>query len=196
MDTPLVGRAPFLTQHDCPRREGQGEALNLYSGELSAHRCGANICAPCVKVKARQIIRAVGASDPEAMLTLTLAAEEFTTNQHRMRMLRQSLQRAGYSFEWCWVVECNDERLNYWGNPFHDHHVHAVVHGGVPDPVTLSEHAQRAGFGRRADVRAADENAGTYVLKSFRKLKSPIDLPHRLWVNGGRLEHHTRGFIR
>jgi hypothetical protein len=90
--------------------------------------------------------------------------------------------------------------IEFNGEPGHvcrAHHVHALAHGDLPDEIALSLHAQRVGFGRIVQNEAVKdaESAAFYMLKSLSKCNA-IDRPHRLWVNGGTLEHSSRGYWR
>lgn len=198
---PLVYRATFLDQipKQCNRRLDQGQALNTSSGELRPHMCGANSCPYCAKVKRRQIVRAVGAAEPTAFLTLTLAGDEFSLIQTRMRNLHRSLKRSGWPMEWVWLVECNTSSK-------HLHHVHGLAHGSVPDEGTFIEHAQRSGFGLQSEISSVKSipQAAAYLwgMDTYKRPAGKprkhrvIDVPHFLAMNGGRFQHSTRGFWR
>ena len=186
---------PFLGRHlpqQCERRLGQGEVINTATGELSPHMCGANTCPYCVKVKRRQVTRAAGAANPSAFLTLTRAGDDIAEISTRMRNVRRNLRRKGFALEWVWVVECNGRR-----NGRHEHHVHALAHGAIPPDHVLSELAKRAGFGPHAEVKAvSNADAAAGYLWSKRSKWRVIDQPHRLWTNGGRLQHSSRNYWR
>jgi len=204
----LVSRATFLDQvpKQCNRRIGQGEVLNPSTGELRPHMCGANSCPYCSKIKRRQVVRAVGASDPQAFLTLTQVGNEFPVVQARMRNLFRRLARSGWPMEFIYVVECNRK------NGKHFHHVHALVHGVVPDASTMADAAQHAGLGAVVqfdELKGDPLRPARYIWQndSYRRptynngerkprKHLPLDLPHLLWINGGRIFHSSRGFWR
>lgn len=132
------------------------------------------------------------------MLTLTRAGNEWPQIQRRMNKLLERLRADGYAPEWAYVVECNweqpDQRTDYDGR--HSHHVHALAYGDLPDAPTLTDHAVRIGFGP-----VVQENALSNVPSGVRYLWSPRkqrhhQLAHFLHMNGGRLQHSTRGFWR
>lgn len=169
------------------------------TGEMRSEMCKAvSLCWHCAKVRRTKIKGAVGASDPKFLLTLTLASGDWSTTQQMMTMLRKLLLRSGYEFEWAWKVECNTGR-NAQGS--HDHHVHAYVHGMVPQQrALLSAFASRAGFGPIVDLKLlADhpEKAPEYVwgAKKIHEVL-PVNHEHHLAVNGGHVYHATHGFWR
>ena len=139
-------------------------------------------------MKRRRIIGAAGASQPDSFITLTQAGDEFSEIQRKMRNLRRSLARNDYPLEWVWIVECNEQ---------HDqHHVHALAHGTRPEPWTLTEYAERAGFGSECSIEPeSNPTQRARYLWSHRKRRA-LDLPHFLLMNGERFQHSTRGFWR
>ncbi|KAA1376123.1 hypothetical protein [Aeromicrobium fastidiosum] len=123
---------------------------------------------------------------------MTRAPEGIAETAAWMRNVRRNLQRRGFPLEWAWVVECNERR-----DGRHAHHVHALAHGSIPPEHVLSDVAQRAGFGAVAEVRRVGHAPGAarYLWAAREKWRT-IDLPHRLWTNGGHLQHSSRYFWR
>lgn len=192
----LVYEAAFLRQlpKQCPRRLSEGEHVSLWTGELTPHRCCANICPSCVSVKARQVARAVGAATPEWAMTLTHVGDEWSTVQRRMNRLRRDLQRRGYVFEWAYTVECNhDER-------WHRHHVHALGHGDMPPEYLISELAQRTGMGSVSQNEIVKNHGAAAGYLFNRRTKRhryyALNLRHTLAMQGGQIICSTGKFWR
>jgi hypothetical protein len=124
------------------------------------------------------------------MLTFTHVGDDWPVIRSRMNQLRKILQRSGYLLEWAYVVECNFTESR------HFHHVHALAHGDVPDGGTLTEHAQRVGFGPVTDVKALRDvkASARYLFKDQPRWRHY--LRHTLYINGGQLVHASRGYWR
>ena len=189
MNLPLT----FSLVKQCPRRTDHPWELDLRTGELRPQRCKANWCPYCVQVKTRQIARAVGASDPTAMLTFTQVGTTWKVVQRRMNKLSEYLRADGYRFDWVWKVECNSS-----GHAEHDHHVHAYVHGeAVPEELAFDAAAQRVGFGAMTHflvLTGSTFHSARYLWGKKPHELHPLRLAHHLEMNGGRLHHPSRNF--
>jgi hypothetical protein len=158
--------------------------------------CKANVCPYCGRVKRWQIARAVGAADPTAMLTFTLAGNDWTVIQRRMNKLSERLRRQGYDFKWAWKVECG---YTPSGDHAEQHHVHAYVYGGaLPDEITWAAAGERIGFGSEVhflELKDRPSRGPRYLWGRKTKIYEihPLKLPHVLWMNGGRFVHASRG---
>ena len=124
----------------CTRRASEGDRVDFRAGELKPKACRANFCPHCGVVKSWWIARAVGESSPEVMITLTQAGDTFSEIGTKMTRLIRYLRAAG-PVEWAWVVEQNADASM--------RHVHALVHGTVPDRATSpSGRSERGSVGR------------------------------------------------
>jgi hypothetical protein len=122
----------------------------------------------------------------------------FATARIRVKRTRQALLRMGIqSGEWTWTLEQNPERTGY--------HAHLLQHGPSIPQAALQEACIRAGGGipwietikrkpgRLAQYGLTGYGADGYGLKKFR---AEGDAEFALYINGGRIEHHTPGFFR
>lgn len=167
----------------CPRRDGE-VLLSGRTGECRPDYCGANWCPFCCHVRAGLYARALGRADPAALVTLTQVGDTWPQTRARMTALQQTLRRRSAGLALAWVVESASA----------GRHVHAMVHGPVPDRASWSAFAQRAGMGRQVDVRVVRETplrVGQYLLKEMHR--DPLG---HLDLNGGRLVHASRTYWR
>lgn len=195
-------KIPYESPDHCPRCEGKPYVLDFVTGELRPQMCKApGRCPYCAKVKRRKIFRAAGASDPDVLITLTLAGDDWPTIRYRVNQFIEILRRDGYKPQAVWKVECNIGYPHERDAAWHFHHVHVYGHGTWPKTeIALSAYAQRAGFGwrvNRRDLAVAVEYAPRYVWgkKKVHEVH-PVSHAHHLAVNGGRLFHATRRFWR
>jgi hypothetical protein len=176
------GKRSF-TYSRCPRRTGE-ILLSPHTGECRPSYCAANWCPFCCHVRARLIGRALGRAQPDALVTLTMVGDTWVETITRMRALGQTLRRRSPGLALAWTVE----------SAFAGRHVHALVHGTVPDRAAWSEYAQRTGMGRQVDVRKVQETpvrVGGYLMKGLDKHPSL-----HLRLNGGRAVHASRNYWR
>jgi len=146
---------------------------------------------------------AITASRPQRILRISLVAEHgdpnpFATARIRVKRVREALQYRGVDCgEWTWTVEQNPSRTGY--------HAHLLQHGPSFKQAVFQEAclAVQAGIpwikaitrtpGRIARYGLKGYGADGYGLKKFR---APGDAEFALYINGGRLEHHSPGFFR
>jgi hypothetical protein len=99
--------------------------------------------------------------------------------------------------EWTWTVEQNPERTGY--------HAHFLQHGPSIPQAALQEASLRGGAGIPW-IKAISRKPGQlaqYGLKGYgadgyglKKFRAQQEAEFALYINGGRIEHHTPGFFR
>jgi len=166
-------------------------------------RCKKLTCDYCLPREAaiRQLILAE--SMPSRVWSETLVADAgdpdpWQTARHRINKLFELYRRVRPLGEASYVIEMNPAGTGY--------HMHAIQHGPFIDIATLASVRARAHVGLQGqDLHIVGDrhDAAGYGLKGFSvagySLKGFTAQEGRreaLRINGGRLEHHTRGFIR
>lgn len=137
------------------------------------------------------------------MIRLSLVADAGVADplemaRTRIKRIRQALSRAGVQYgEWCWTLEQNPEKTGY--------HAHVVQHGPYIDQGQLQDAclSARAGIPYINIIKRTPGRTARYGLKGFgadgygmKKFRTPDDAWFALYINHGRLEHHSRGFYR
>jgi hypothetical protein len=146
--------------------------------------CGANFCPYCSRFKAVALSRALALAAPTHLMTLTQVGKDWAEVHTLMTRFRRELTRAGWRMSYAYVVEPHRSG---------GLHVHALVHGEVPDVPAVSELAQQVGMGWRVDLREWDGSDGLYLVKMA---MAPETLTQFLVLNGQRLIHATRDYWR
>jgi hypothetical protein len=190
-------RKPALT---CPYGSGR-VTLELFSGKTYPDRCRASRCHVCLPLNARRRTLAITLCRPRRMIRLSMVAESGDDTPHRtaltrVQRTRQALKRMGLEpGEWCFTIEENPQETGF--------HIHCLQTGGYIEQGALQEACARAGAG--IPYINAIKRQGTWVnqyglkgfgadgygLKQFRPRGDPM---RALQINGGRVEHHSRGF--
>lgn len=183
---------------------------NELTGEIKlGGNCQKPSCPWCGPVAAHRRAEAMARSHPEFLMTITQAPREGWDRIRRgINKLLDRLRARHPNAEVVYVVE-NDP------NGDDAPHIHGLVHSAPTlTGATLSEVAALTGFGPEVNLqRLPDFRRGTkafesaasmcsrYMLKGvvYEKVGTPQaaeGLRLHLEANGGRLEHHTRGFYR
>jgi len=178
-------------------------AVNVRTGQPTPIRCRRNTCTWCLPRNARVRAFAITESRPSRMIRLSLVADHGVPDpleqaRTRIKRIRQALKRKNIEYgEWCWTLEQNPRRTGY--------HAHVVQHGPYIDQGALQAACEqaRAGIpyinvikrtpGRTARYGLKGFGADGYGLKTFR---AEHDAWFTLYINHGRLEHHSKGFYR
>lgn len=166
-------------------------------------RCKKLTCDYCLPREAaiRQLI--LSESMPDTMWSQTMAADAkdpdpWSVVHYRMSLFFHYYRRKAPMREMSYVVEMNPQRTGY--------HVHALCHGPHWKIDVLQDAQRKANLGLHGnqwqEIGKSHDAAG-YGLKGFSAagygLKGYTAQGARqeaLRINGGRLEHHTKGFIR
>jgi hypothetical protein len=160
--------------------------------------CG--YCLPRLAAR-RQLVLAESMPDTMWSQTLVCSADEpdpWPIVRHRMNEFFKFYRRRASLRELSYVVEMNPAATGY--------HVHALCHGPKWDVDALriaQAQAQLGLHGNQWQEISDRHGAAEYGMKGFRAagygLKgygNRAQAREALRINGGRLEHHTRGFIR
>lgn len=186
----------------CENADGKF-AVELYSGEAYPVGCRKLTCLACLPRLARRRTMAITAVRPARMIRLSLVANR--EDEHvcsialtRINRTRSNLRRKGLDpGEWTWTIEQNPNGTGY--------HAHCLQTGSYMPQSTLQSACESAGAGIpfiNAITRQGPWSsryglkgfgADGYGLKTFRSTGSAL---RSLEINGGRLEHHSRGFFR
>ncbi len=175
--------------------------LNTGTGEVVPAACKASFCGFCGPRNAYKVGLAIGLADPERHGRFSLVGDSWEVVRGRMARVKHGLGVLGYRFEWVWTVEANPRGTG--------HHAHFWQHGDyVPQPA-LQGVAAREGMGypwigrfqaNRPSDGAQGPSAVTYGMKGvgygLKGAAAVSGLPEHLRLNGGRLQHHSRGFFR
>jgi hypothetical protein len=140
---------------------------------------------------------------PDTMWSQTMVApadapDPWKIVRYRMNLFMGFYRRKAALREMSYVVEMNPQHTGY--------HVHALCHGPAWKVSVLKDAQEKAGLGMNGNqwqhIGKSHDAAG-YGMKGFSAagygLKGYAVESMRneaLRINGGRLEHHTRGFIR
>lgn len=169
------------------------------TGAMVPARCGAHGCSHCAPINARITAAAVALASPERFFTLTKVGPTWRDTRRQMHAFTQALRRRGIRWQHVYSVETNPKGTG--------HHLHGYQHGQYVPQADLSTLAESAGMGFRVDIRQAKFGDGSYPFKAaygaiygMKATKDPNQRADVLYgfleANGGRLEHHTRGFFR
>jgi hypothetical protein len=169
--------------------------VNLVSGKVIADGCGRNDCLICGPVKAWRIAQAVGYTQPERFVRLSLVGDTWQERRGRIRRWRYFVRQDGYAWQDVFFVERNPKGTGF--------HAHLYQHGDWVPQAVLQEHAQRSGMGF-PDIRRwreVDHGGYAYGLKSatgygLKGAARSESLTGYLADNGGRLFHASRDFWR
>lgn len=180
----------------CPRMLGW-RWRNGETGEVLAARCGANGCAWCMPINARQRAAAIPLGEPERFITLTQVGDDWQTRRARLNRFRYEVAKEVGRIEWCYHCEPNPKETGY--------HVHAYQRGDFLDQKALSRLADYCGMGRVVHIEKFEVPEGTpgihYGLKlagisyGLKLAESARMAATYLGANGGRLTHQSRGFF-
>lgn len=166
-------------------------------------RCKRNTCLHCLPINARRRALGVGWMEPYRMVRFSLlagsdAADPMDVARTRMKRLRQALRRAGVPMgEWSWTLEKNPKETGY--------HAHAVQHGPYIPQAQLAAACEKAGAGYPSIEKIKGSRAGLarYGMKAFgaagygmKTFAKADEAEEALFINHGRLEHHTREFFQ
>jgi hypothetical protein len=175
--------------------------VDLVSGSIWPDGCRTLMCPVCLPVMARRRTLAITLARPYRMVRLSLIAGEqdeavYQTARRRIALIRRNLKRKGIEpGEWTWTIERNPKETGY--------HAHALQRGEYVSQNALQEACEKAGAGfphinaikRKgkwvSSYGLKNFGADGYGLKTFRPSGNPRD---SLAINGGALEHHSRGF--
>ncbi len=153
-------------------------------------RCKTYRCRVCGPLKARQKATILAWARPERFITLTQAPEDWAALRKKVRVLKHVLQGEGLRSEMGWTVERGKETGMV--------HVHALQHGDY-----VSQRHLQDRWGRIVDIRAIKgaRGAAQYAAKEALQVagyvnKGAGDLEAHLDLNGGRVCHLTRGYLR
>lgn len=187
--------------HPCGIRGGW--FIELATGRQFPARCKLLRCDYCLPKEAgiRQLILAE--SMPDTMWSQTMVAEisdpdPWSTIRYRMNLFFGFYRRKAKMRELSYTVEMNPQGTGY--------HIHALCHGPKWDIDVLRSAQESAGlglYGNHWNPIGKIHDSANYGMKGFRAagygLKGYTAVAARreaLRINGMRLEHHTRGFIR
>jgi hypothetical protein len=171
------------------------DLVNTVTGELIPGRCDAAACYVCGPLAAVQKSAAMTWAAPERFITLTGVPLDWQERRQHMRELKRQAKGEGWRLEWAWATERNPRGTGA--------HVHALQWGDYVPQAWLQDRngaiahitrikgdgARVAGYTIKGDVAAV---CG-YALKGG---QVQMDLRGHLEVNGGRLVHMSRGFLR
>jgi hypothetical protein len=166
-------------------------------------RCKKLTCAHCLPREAAIRQAVLAESMPDSVWSQTMVApadspDPWQAVRYKMNLFFGFYRRKAPLREISYVVEMNPQRTGY--------HVHALCHG-PKWKISILKDAQRAAglglFGNHVVSIGAVHEAAGYGLKGFQAAGYGLKgFSHEeaareaLRINGGRLEHHTRGFIR
>lgn len=185
----------------CPKSRGR-VVVELYSGQVFPDRCRSSQCAFCLPLNARRRCFAITYVKPKRMIMISVLANESDGSIHlaarkRIGLVKRNLKRMGIApGEWCWTLEQNPEETGY--------HAHCLQRGRWIPQAELQEACVRAGAGIPYINKIKQEGIWTsrYGLKGFgangyglKGFRSTDDGRQALRINGGRMEHHSRGFF-
>lgn len=185
----------------CPNGSGR-VVLELYSGMVYPDRCRSSQCDYCLPLNARRRCLAITYAGPQRMIRLSLLAGELDqspckTALTRVGLIRRNLKRIGREpGEWSFTIEKNPKGTGY--------HAHCLQRGPSIPQAELQESCVRAGAGfpHINSIKRAGMWTSRYGLKGFgadgyglKTFRSSGDPREALRINGGRLEHHSRGFF-
>jgi len=153
-------------------------------------------------MNARRRCLAITYAGPQRMIRLSLLASESdespcATARTRVGRISRNLKRMGLNpGEWTWTIEKNPKGTGF--------HAHCLQRGPSIPQAELQESCARASAGipyinaiRREGIWTSRYGlkafgADGYGLKGFRPSG---DSTEALRINGGRMEHHSRGFF-
>lgn len=192
---------PAKRPESCPDASGR-VVIELYSGSVYPDRCRRSECRYCLPLNARRRCLAITYAGPQRMIRLSLLASESdqspcATALTRVGLIRRNLKRIGLEpGEWCFTIEPNPKGTGY--------HAHCLQRGPSIPQAELQESCIRASAGipyinaiRREGIWLSRYGlkgfgADGYGMKAFRPSG---DAREALRINGGRMEHHSRGFF-
>ena len=185
----------------CPRKL-DWHMLNETTGEVIPASCGAQFCAYCGPRHAYKVGLAIALAQPQRHGRVSLVGDTWELVQARMNRLRYDLRSDGTKVEWIWMVEANPRGTG--------HHAHFWQHGDFIPQDRLQRLCERRGMGipwigawKARKPQSGDPDALQTVIYGMKGaaygLKATATtsgLAEHLRLNGGRLEHHSRGFFR
>jgi hypothetical protein len=187
-----------LTCENSPR----SRVIELFSGDVFPAGCKRLTCQACLPRRARRRTLAITAVQPYRMIRLSLVAdsedeEPWTTARKRINRTRSVLRRNGQDpGEWTFTIERNPKSTGF--------HAHCLQSGLYIAQSTLQSASKSAGAGipyinaiKRPGMWSSQYGlkgfgADGYGLKTYRSIGSQHEA---LRINGGRLEHHSKGFF-
>jgi len=164
-----------------------------YDGRLKRRvevRCRANRCWACAIWNARRSAGAIWISQPDFVITLTLAGDDYETICGRVTRFINKVKLSHPTFQYAWICEPNADGTEC--------HVHLYAH--TEDGRLRKQVAERA-WPSRIDVRRVPTGAPvTYFGYPFKNLTDPSRAPIFLALNGvpsrQALVHAGHGFWR
>lgn len=201
LDTVALNGQRGKSVHPCgPKGLFGANALTGKKFPLSCNRLACPRCIPYL-LKWRQII--IANSHPDHFMTLTQVADvddpdPWKTARIRVKRFFELMRKTyGYVMEYSFTIEMNPKGTGY--------HAHFVLKSGFVNMKNLRTASKRSGCGTWVKygrlLGHGRQSIAGYGLKGFKiagygmKTFDSDTAAEARRINGGRLEHHSRGFL-